>query len=41
MSESLKKPYEELAEAGHIHVDETGWKERGKLEWVWVFRLAL
>jgi hypothetical protein len=24
-----------------VHVDETGWKERGKLEWVWVFRSAL
>jgi hypothetical protein len=39
----LKKPYEELAgqipEAGHLHVDETGWKEKGKLEWV--FRAAL
>jgi hypothetical protein len=45
VSESLKKPYEELAgqlpEAGHIHVDETGWKEKGKLEWVWEFRGAL
>jgi transposase len=45
VSETMKKPYEELAgqlpEAGHVHVDETGWKERGKLEWVWVFRGAL
>jgi transposase len=45
VSETLKKPYEELREhvpeAGHIHVDETGWKESGKLEWVWVFRTAL
>jgi transposase len=24
-----------------VHVDETGWKERGKLEWVWVFKTAL
>ncbi|MDR2245371.1 MAG: IS66 family transposase, partial [Treponema sp.] len=45
VSESLKKPYEELAEqlpdAGHLHVDETGWKESGKQEWVWAFRGAL
>jgi transposase len=45
VSESLEKPYEELAgqipEAGHPQVDETGWKENGKLEWVWVFRAAL
>jgi transposase len=45
VSEVLKKPYEELREqlpeAGHIHVDETGWKESGKLEWVWVFKTAL
>ena len=45
VSETMKKPYEELAEqvvkAKHLHVDETGWKEKGKLEWVWVFRAAL
>jgi hypothetical protein len=45
VSESIKKPYEELAEqlpeAGHVHVDETGWKESGKLEWVWAFKSAL
>jgi hypothetical protein len=27
-----------VKEAGHIHVDETGWKENGKLEWVWAFK---
>jgi transposase len=45
VSETLREPYEELAgqlaEAGHVHVDETGWKEGGKLEWVWAFRSAL
>ena len=45
VSETLKKPYEELVEqlpeAEHLHVDETGWKKSGKLEWVWVFRGAL
>jgi transposase len=45
VSESLKESYEELAgqlpEAEHIHADETGWKENGDLEWVWVFRTAL
>jgi hypothetical protein len=45
VSESLKEPDEELteqqSEAGHMHVDETGWKESGKLEWVWAFRTAL
>ena len=44
VSEALKEPYEKLAgqipEAEHVHVDETGWKERGKQEWVWVFRGA-
>jgi transposase len=43
--ETLKKPYEGLAGqlpgAEHVHVDETGWKEKGKLEWVWAFRGAL
>jgi hypothetical protein len=24
-----------------VHVDETGWKEQGKLEWVWALRSAL
>jgi transposase len=41
-SETMKKAYEELGgqlpESGHPHADETGWKECGKLEWVWVFR---
>ncbi|MDR0709109.1 MAG: transposase [Spirochaetaceae bacterium] len=32
---------EQIPEAGHVHVDETGWKERGKLEWVWAFRTGL
>jgi transposase len=45
ISESLKKPYEGLKEqlpkASHVHVDETGWKEGGKPEWVWAFRGAL
>jgi transposase len=45
VSETLKKPYEAMAEqlpeAEHLHIDETGWKERGKLEWVWAFRAAL
>jgi transposase len=45
VSETMKKPYEELAgqlpEAEHPHADETGWKECGKLEWVWVFRGVL
>jgi transposase len=44
VSETLKKPYEQMAgqlpEGGHVHVDETGWKENGKLEWVWAFRSA-
>ena len=45
VSETKKKPYEEpaeqLVEAEHLHEDETGRKEKGKLEWVWVFRAAL
>jgi transposase len=45
VSGTLKKPYEEaagqLAGTEQPHIDETGWKERGKLEWVWVFRGAL
>jgi hypothetical protein len=45
VSESLKESYEELEgqlpEAEHLHADETGWKENGELEWVWVFKTAL
>jgi transposase len=45
VSESIKKPYEEpaehLPEAGHVHADETGRKESGKPEWVWMFRTAM
>jgi hypothetical protein len=45
VSESLKESYEGLAgqlpKAEHLHADETGWKENGELEWVWVFRTAL
>jgi hypothetical protein len=45
VSETLKKPYEQMAEqlggTEHLHVDETGWKENGKLEWVWAFKAAL
>jgi hypothetical protein len=45
VSGTLEKAYEELAGqlpgSGHLHADETGWKESGKLEWVWVFRGVL
>jgi hypothetical protein len=45
VSETLKGPYEglvkQLPEAGHVHVDETGWKEKGKLGWVWTFKTVL
>jgi hypothetical protein len=45
VSETLKEPYEGLVEqlpaVEHVHVDETGWKENGKLGWVWAFRGVL
>jgi transposase len=42
VSKALKKPYEELLEQlpkePHLHVDESGHKENGKLGWTWCFR---
>lgn len=41
VSEALKPGYEELAQAipsqKALHIDETGWKEKGKRRWVWLF----
>jgi hypothetical protein len=27
-----------LAGEGHLHIDESGWKENGKKRWIWTFR---
>jgi transposase len=39
-SEALAVPYREakgaVAQAGMAHLDETGWKEKGKRHWLWV-----
>ena len=39
-SEALAAPYREakeaVAQADMAHVDETGWKEKGKRHWLWV-----
>ncbi len=39
-SEALGVPYREakeaVAQAGMAHLDETGWKEKGKRHWLWV-----
>lgn len=41
VSDALKPAYEELAQAvpaqKALHIDETGWKENGKRQWVWLF----
>lgn len=41
VSDALKPVYEELAQAvptqKALHIDETGWKENGKKQWVWLF----
>jgi hypothetical protein len=29
-----------LPQQSHIHRDESGWKENGKLQWVWAFRAS-
>jgi transposase len=42
VSDALEKPYEELStqlpKEEHLHIDETGHKENGKLGWTWCFR---
>jgi len=39
-SEALETPYREakeaVAQAETAHLDETGWKEKGKRQWLWV-----
>lgn len=41
VSDALKPAYEEIAQAvpeqKSLHIDETGWKENGKRQWVWLF----
>jgi hypothetical protein len=41
-SAALKQPYDRLVErlpdAGHVHSDETGFKENGERRWTWCFR---
>lgn len=41
VSDSIEAPYEEVAkvipEQKALHIDETGWKEKGKRHWVWLF----
>jgi transposase len=39
---ALKEVHRELAGRlageGHLHIDESGWKENGKKRWIWAFR---
>jgi transposase len=39
---ALKRTHEGLMErlkgAGHLHIDESGWKEGGEKRWIWAFR---
>jgi hypothetical protein len=39
---SLKRTHEELlgrlGGEGHLHIDESGWKENGEKRWIWAFR---
>ncbi len=41
VSDAIKAAYDELAQAipkqTALHIDETGWKEKGKRQWVWLF----
>jgi hypothetical protein len=41
-SEALRGTHEQLAgrlkEEGHLHIDESGWKENGEKRWIWAFR---
>jgi transposase len=41
-SKALKGSYEKLAgrlaTERHLHIDETGWKEKGEKRWIWAFR---
>jgi transposase len=39
---ALRRVHEELVERlkgeRHLHIDESGWKEKGKKRWIWAFR---
>jgi hypothetical protein len=41
-SESMKRVHgqlvSQLSEEGHLHIDESGWKEGGEKRWIWAFR---
>jgi hypothetical protein len=38
LKETHKRLMEALREVEHLHIDESGWKEKGEKRWIWAFQ---